>query len=228
MSKFFLFFLLTFKLLILISVASTSQSIIKLPFQKKIGSDNGLSSNNVNKILQDKFGFIWISTLDGLNRYDGNEFTIYNKSTAANHLLLGNAINDIVEDTARNILWATTTFGGVNGIDLLTGNVVHALRWAITDSGFHSNWLRCLNICRGKLWIGTDDGLTVYDPSTVRFIKTDTLPFNKNKQFNINNVFTDQYNHVWVFLPDYGLVIYSGLTNKILRYYTCSELGIQE
>ena len=228
MSKFFLFFLLTFKLLILISVASTSQSIIKLPFQKKIGSDNGLSSNNVNKILQDKFGFIWISTLDGLNRYDGNEFIIYNKSTTANHLLLGNAINDIVEDTARNILWVTTYYGGINGIDMSTGNVLHTLRLAITDSGFHDGWLRCLNICRGKLWIGTDNGLTVYDPSTGRFIKTDTLPFKKYKQQNINAVFTDQYNHVWVFLPDYGLVIYSGITYKILQHYTCNQLGIQE
>jgi ligand-binding sensor domain-containing protein len=228
MSKLFFLFLLITQLLFFSNISSIGQGIAKLPFQKKVGLDNGLSSNNVNKILQDKFGFIWISTLDGLNRYDGNEFTIYNKSTSINHLLLGSAINDMIQDTTTNTLWVTTSYGGVNGIDLVTGNVVYALKWAITDTGFHSNWLRCFNICHNILWIGTDDGLTVYNPSTGKFIKTDSLPFKKYKQLNINCVFTDEYKNVWVFLPDYGMVIYSGLTYKILRYYTNSELGIHE
>jgi ligand-binding sensor domain-containing protein len=221
----FFFFLLLIKLLI--NTACYSQIVTKLPFEQKIGPDNGLSSN-VTKILQDKFGFIWIATQHGLNRYDGKEFTVYSRSTIGNHLLLGNVINDMVEDTLRNILWVTTSYGGVNGINLVSGNVVDALKCTISDSGFHSGWLRCFNICNGKLWIGTDDGLTVYDPSIRKFIETDTLPFKKYKQLNINAVFTDQFNHVWMFLPDYGLVVYSGITNKILRYYTCKELSIRE
>jgi signal transduction histidine kinase/ligand-binding sensor domain-containing protein/DNA-binding response OmpR family regulator len=41
---------------------------------------NGLSNNYINQIEQDSLGFIWIATIDGLNRYDGHTFQIYRKS----------------------------------------------------------------------------------------------------------------------------------------------------
>lgn len=40
---------------------------------------DGLSNNNVSCITQDHLGFIWIGTLNGLNRFDGTEFQIYKK-----------------------------------------------------------------------------------------------------------------------------------------------------
>src|SRR5205814_10540846 len=136
------------------------------------------------KISEDRYGFIWIATQDGLNRYDGNQFTIYNKSTVINHRLLGNAINDIVQDTVRNILWVTTSYGGVNGIDLTTGNIVHELKCVIGDSSFHNGWLKCFSICQGKLWIGTSAGLTVYDPDKRGFVHIEALPFKKDSITN--------------------------------------------
>ena len=39
--------------------------------------ENGISSNNISSILQDQKGFIWISTDNGLSRFDGNQFTFY-------------------------------------------------------------------------------------------------------------------------------------------------------
>jgi ligand-binding sensor domain-containing protein len=44
---------------------------------KKITTQNGLSHNKVNCILQDKRGFIWFGTEDGLNKYDGQYFTVF-------------------------------------------------------------------------------------------------------------------------------------------------------
>jgi len=43
----------------------------------RLTTDDGLSHNQITDIIQDKSGFVWIATLDGLNRYDGNQFEIY-------------------------------------------------------------------------------------------------------------------------------------------------------
>ncbi|MDR1161524.1 MAG: hypothetical protein LBK45_04205, partial [Tannerellaceae bacterium] len=47
---------------------------------RKIRVDEGLSENAVYSILQDKKGFIWFGTKDGLNRYDGSDFRIFRNS----------------------------------------------------------------------------------------------------------------------------------------------------
>ncbi len=54
----------------------------KLNFYK-LDTEDGLSNNMVRVIEQDELGFIWIGTADGINRYDGNEFTVYRKENSA-------------------------------------------------------------------------------------------------------------------------------------------------
>jgi hypothetical protein len=46
-------------------------------FLEKLTTEEGLSSNHINAILQDKKGFLWIATSDGLNRFDGTEVVQY-------------------------------------------------------------------------------------------------------------------------------------------------------
>ena len=43
----------------------------------RLTSDDGLSQNRIYAILQDRRGFMWFATQDGLNRYDGNTFVVY-------------------------------------------------------------------------------------------------------------------------------------------------------
>lgn len=69
---------------------------------------NGLSQNSVNQIFQDKKGFMWFGTKDGLNRYDGLSFHIYNNE---NSNLGRNFITALYEDAKGNI-WVGTD-GGV-------------------------------------------------------------------------------------------------------------------
>ncbi|MCJ8272812.1 MAG: hypothetical protein MJK04_25870, partial [Psychrosphaera sp.] len=44
---------------------------------ERLTSEHGLSQMSVNAVLQDKQGFMWFGTQDGLNRYDGYQFKIY-------------------------------------------------------------------------------------------------------------------------------------------------------
>ncbi len=73
-------------------------------YQKTFDQSNGLPENTINCILQDKFGYIWVSTWDGLARYDGNEFTHF-KSTPSDKscLLPSNRISWITESSYSDI-----------------------------------------------------------------------------------------------------------------------------
>src|ERR1700752_2776440 len=72
--------------------------------------DNGLSQNSIASIAQDKKGFIWIGTYDGLNKFDGYKNTIY-RCTEANGLA-GSFIRCMYPDDDDN-LWIGTSSGGM-------------------------------------------------------------------------------------------------------------------
>lgn len=83
---------------------------------KKINTGNGLSHNKVNCIVQDKRGFTWIGTDDGLNRYDGNNFLIFRNTPGSATGISGNIITGLLEDE-KGILWITTSDGGLTRYD---------------------------------------------------------------------------------------------------------------
>ncbi|MDR1557380.1 MAG: response regulator [Tannerellaceae bacterium] len=64
---------------------------------RKIRVDEGLSENAVYCILQDKKGFIWFGTKDGLNRYDGSDFRIFRNSTQNDRSIGNNFIRSMIE-----------------------------------------------------------------------------------------------------------------------------------
>ena len=70
----------------------------------------GLSSNNVSCIAQDKEGFIWIGTGDGLNRLDGYRVKRFYHNPINENSLINNGIHQIVPD-GKDRLWITTREG---------------------------------------------------------------------------------------------------------------------
>src|SRR5688572_971202 len=70
----------------------------------------GLSQGNVWDIHQDKMGFIWIATEDGVNVYDGYNFTVYRNNPADSFSISNNNVDHIVEDKDGN-LWIATQHG---------------------------------------------------------------------------------------------------------------------
>ena len=59
---------------------------------KRLGVEDGMSSNYVVSVAQDKKGYLWIATESGLNRFDGRQFNIYTKNNSGlsgNELVLG-------------------------------------------------------------------------------------------------------------------------------------------
>ncbi len=194
---------------------------------------DGLSSYKVVKILQDRFGFMWIATQDGLNRFDGKGIIIYNKSAREKHLLLGSDITDMLEDTSRNLLWVITSYGGLNGIDLKTGAVKFALSVADSSHLFPNSWLKAFIQNGDDLWIGTQEGITIYDVRQQKLKKTIIDPFQKNKlnnygyEFDINLFYKDETGRIWAFVKN-GLVIFSGDDYSVISSHTLVELRLPE
>ncbi|WP_315824147.1 ligand-binding sensor domain-containing protein [Paraflavitalea speifideaquila] len=206
-----------------------AQTDFRLAFTQKVGPAQGLSSYNASKIVQDRYGFIWIATQDGLNRFDGNQFIIYNKTSDTDHRLLGNMINTIQIDSMANLLWVTTSYGGLNGIDLITGRVIHTLRNDITPKGFPGGWLKCFTICAGLIWIGTENGIVVYNPQARAFMAIEHLPVaGTQPKANVSFLYADGYNNVWAYLPGTGLLAYQGRTGKLLHTYIPATFGQPE
>lgn len=80
---------------------------------QKITINDGLSQGFVSAIFQDHQGFLWMGTMDGLNRYDGYEFRKFKHDLEDSRSLSGNSISCITEDWAKR-LWVGTSQNGLN------------------------------------------------------------------------------------------------------------------
>ncbi|RYY10573.1 MAG: histidine kinase, partial [Chitinophagaceae bacterium] len=90
---------------------------------KNLSTTQGLSINNATSIIQDKNGFIWIGTRDGLNKYDGYKFTVYRSNPEDSSSISANFVWTMMEDRDGNI-WIGTVAGGLNKYDWKTDKFI--------------------------------------------------------------------------------------------------------
>ncbi|WP_295122754.1 hybrid sensor histidine kinase/response regulator transcription factor [uncultured Chitinophaga sp.] len=148
--------------IILVFLACLSSGIARAQHRDfhfvNFGSKDGLSSNTVNVILKDHFGYMWFGTDDGLSRFDGSRFTIYTHNAADTTTIRSNTVLALLEDERGN-LWIGTHKGlslydrsrnTFRSINVTGGNSVRAL---CTDHN-------------GYLWVGSYSGLYRYHPRT--------------------------------------------------------------
>ena len=131
---------------------------------EKIILEKGLSQNTIQCIMQDARGFIWIGTWDGLNRYDGYSFTIFNMENG----LSNPTIYDVVEDASGNI-WVATD-DGLNRMNW-SGSEITIFKHSSQDpNSISSNRVNHLSLDgAGNLWISTASGLNKLSPGTGTF-----------------------------------------------------------
>ena len=85
---------------------------------KQLSIEKGLSSNYVVSIAQDKQGFLWFATEEGLNKFDGTRFITYFKNERAEvQSITGNELNYLLDDPRDSILWIGTQRAGLNAYD---------------------------------------------------------------------------------------------------------------
>src|SRR5690242_18554339 len=129
-------------------------------------TNDGLSQGYVTAVLQDRRGFMWFATRDGLNRYDGNAFVVYKNNPNDNGSLGSNFIQDLLEDN-RGYLWIATNIG-VNRFDPTTERFTRYLHDPNNPNSIGGAYITSIaRDSRGYLWFGTQDaGLDRFDPAT--------------------------------------------------------------
>ncbi len=152
------FFLLAIS--VLISAAGNAQN---LSF-KHFTTIHGLSNNKINDIIQDRSGFIWLATDDGLNRFDGYNFKVYRHIPKDSSSLSSNSIWILFEDD-EGIIWMGTKSGELNRYDPRTDKFTS---WEIKSEVVKENSITSIYKDNfGKIWLGTySSGLFRFDHKT--------------------------------------------------------------
>lgn len=178
----------------------------------------GLSSPTISKILQDKYGYLWIATQDGLNRFNGQTFTVYSKNLPPKRLLLNNTIREILLAEDQQTLWAIGTDGGINAIDLATGEVIH--RYLYNNLNLRQEWRICATLYHEKIYIGTSAGLEIFNTRTGQFEDAPESLSTFFRSIDTKEIWTigiDPNGTCWMSLSKYGLLLYDTKTQQIVR-----------
>ena len=168
----------------------SAHAIDGLKFEN-ITSKNGLSHNTVRSIMQDKQGFLWFSTINGLNRYDGREFIVMLPQFNA-FSLAESKIKKTIEDNNGRI-WILSTSGLVNCYNTHTESFVD-----YTGKSELEYYLDIQITASGDIWMwGSKNGAC-----RIRYINDEPIVhfFDKNNlQTNfVNFVFEDSEQQIWL------------------------------
>lgn len=117
-----------------------------------LGASEGLSQGMIYDLLQDKKGFIWLATRDGLNRYDGYTFQTYLNDPFDPFTIADNEVESLHEDHLGRI-WAGTMNNGLSVFYPPTGKFHHIRKG-------YSPHIACLTeTTDGSIWAGSNNGL---------------------------------------------------------------------
>jgi ligand-binding sensor domain-containing protein len=160
---------------------------------------DGLSENAVTSIFQDRDGFLWLGTHDGLNKYDGYNFTIYNHEPNDPSSLSSNIIHTIYQDRS-GVLWIGTD-RGLNRFNTHTGTFIRFLHDPGNPKSLDDNFVRVIyEDSQGMLWVSNNRGLDQLDRANNTFIHFRPEANNKKSLSHhmVNAMYEDRDGVLWI------------------------------
>jgi len=184
-----------------------------------LSAEDGLSDSRVQCILKDSRGFIWISTADGLNRYDGSSIKIYRHDPNDRHSLANSTVGVLFEDSKKRLWVGGWRAGGLARYDRERDRFVR-YAW---DGGPHGVGSQGVNAIaedsEGRLWLGTPATVDLFVPKTATFTHFAHDPSDAQSLPSPNGVtclLEDRQHRIWVGTPD-GLARLDPKTGKFTR-----------
>lgn len=130
---------------------------------RHVTTREGLSSDAINSLHQDRSGFLWIATDDGLNRYDGHSVRVYRHDPLDPTSIAGSYVSGVVEDRTGS-MWVLLGIGGLDRLDPDTGIAQHFQQSSDSTGLSDQDVYRVLEDREGVVWIATARGLDRFVP----------------------------------------------------------------
>ncbi|NMH88378.1 hybrid sensor histidine kinase/response regulator transcription factor [Flavivirga algicola] len=161
-------------------------------------SKEGLSQRSVTSIFQDKKGYLWFGTRDGLNKFDGKSFVQYRHNSQDSTSLSYSWISSIYEDTMGN-LWVGTK-QGLNKYNPIGDNFIR-YKYSLNENTISDNEIWDITqLDDDFIWVATNDGINKIE------IKTNKISYLKHESNNVNSIsdnrvrsfFSSEENEFWI------------------------------
>lgn len=147
---------------------------------KNFTVEDGLPVNSVNRILQDDDGYLWFSTLDGLVRYDGYDFRVFNSGNTEG--MISNRIAGMIK-TESNEIWLILSDGMIMR---KAGSTFTTFAESYGD--FEGSAIRIIRAKNGEIWISTSRGVASFNRETQTFESPDE-PLLQSETWAIESTF---------------------------------------
>jgi signal transduction histidine kinase/ligand-binding sensor domain-containing protein/DNA-binding response OmpR family regulator len=198
---------------------------LKLPAQTTqfYSIEQGLSNSFINQVYQDKRGFIWIATENGLNKFDGNKFVIYKKTANDSLSLKNNYVRTLFEDSSGNF-----RIGCIDGLlryDRDTDSFHEIPVLDENNNRLYPHIMSAIERKNGDIWLASSgSGLfSIRKGEPVcRFEKQ--LSERLCSRF-LTILYEDSGNRIWIGSENGGLNVYFNTTDEVLTYTTDSGPG---
>lgn len=144
---------------------------------KQLGIEKGLSNNYVVSIAQDKQGFLWFATEEGLNKFDGTRFITYLKNEDTKRQgITGNELNCLLDDPVDSVLWIGTQRAGLNAYDYVNDVFTYYRHQeGNSESLITDDVTGVAPAADGNLWVATYwRGIDYFDKKTAKFTHYNT------------------------------------------------------
>ena len=200
-----------FKLLLTLLALCVSLGI-RAQMGKYFTSDNQqLSSSYVTQVYLDRDGFLWVTTRNGINRYDGYQFRVFKKENESDKTLASNYVNCMMQD--RTGLFYFGMYGALQTWD---GEEFHNVTLLDHQGKENYGYATCfLERANGDVLVGSS-GLGVMKLSDKKTARQLGGVF--ANLHTVNSLLEDKNGHLWMVTDQEGLVCYDGKTLK--RYLT--------
>ncbi|GGZ81777.1 hybrid sensor histidine kinase/response regulator transcription factor [Algibacter mikhailovii] len=214
--NFFISFI-AFSLLSQIFYGQSSNIDIKNLKLKHISLEQGLSQSSVLSILQDKNGFLWFGTRDGLNKYDGHNFKTYKHISNDSTSLSNNYIKALYEDDHGN-MWIGTS----NGLNLYVESEDNFQRFMQTNNISNNEISNIIKDDSDHLWVATYHQLKSFSIKEKRIIDNRGIKLDTP----IRAILKSEDGKLWI--KTTTAVGTYDFNNKTLKRHTLNAKGIND
>lgn len=187
-----------------------SENVTDLKF-RPLPTTTALPSSEVRNIYQDKQGYIWISTYNGLVRYDGYSTLLFRPNSNSPEKSINAYVNIVAEDNESK-LWIGT-HGGLYVFDKKT-----EIMERVTYPDLRISYIEALLCSRnGDVWVGCNKGLFVKKNGNKTFEHVTDNIFNEQNN-DVKSIIEGKNNNIWIGTWNNGLFRYDTV-NKIFFHY---------